>query len=68
MGALNSGVSFGVQFIFPWELSNIGTAATFFIYGLGATVCLILVAWLLPETRGRTLEELEHELVTSRIA
>ena len=68
MGALNSGVSFGVQFIFPWELSNIGTAATFFIYGLGATVCLVLVAWLLPETRGRTLEELEHELVTSRVA
>lgn len=62
MGVINSGVSFGVQFIFPWELSNLGTAWTFFLYGLFATVCLVLVVWLLPETRGRTLEELELEL------
>ncbi len=62
MGVINSGVSFGVQFIFPWELSNLGTATTFFLYGLFAAVFLVLVAWLLPETRGRTLEELELEL------
>ena len=59
---LNSGVSAGVQFIFPWQLSNLGTATTFFLYGLAAVVCLVLVAWLLPETRGRTLEQLEVEL------
>jgi len=62
MGVINSGISFGVQFIFPWQLSNLGTAATFFLYGVFATICLVLIAWLLPETRGRTLEELELEL------
>lgn len=65
MGVINSGVSFGVQFIFPWELSNLGTAWTFFLYGAFAAICLVLVAWLLPETRGRTLEELEVELTGS---
>ena len=62
MGVINSGVSFGVQFIFPWELSNLGTAWTFMIYAIFAAICLALVAWLLPETKGRTLEELELEL------
>ena len=62
MGVVNSTVSFGVQFIFPWQLSNLGNAVTFFLYGLAAAVCLVLVAWLLPETRGHTLEELEKRL------
>ena len=59
----NSGVSFGVQFFFPWELATIGSAGTFLLYGIFAAVGLVLVAWLLPETKGRTLEELEHELI-----
>ncbi len=62
MGVINAGVSAGVQFIFPWELSNLGTAMTFFLYAVVSLVCLMLVAKLLPETRGRTLEELELEL------
>ena len=65
MGVVNSGVSTGVQFIFPWELANFGTALAFLIYGIVSLVCLLLVAKLLPETRGRTLEELERELVGS---
>ena len=63
MGVVNSGVSTGVQFIFPWELANLGTARTFLIYGAVSLICLLLIAKLLPETRGRTLEELEQELV-----
>ena len=66
MGVINSGVSFLVQFIFPWELSNLGTATTFLLYAVSAGVCLILVVWLLPETKGRTLEQLERELSGSR--
>ena len=62
MGVLNSSVSFGVQFIFPWQLSNLGTAVTFLVYGIVAVFFLVLVAWILPETRGRSLEELEKEL------
>ena len=62
MGVINSSVSFLVQFLFPWELSNLGTAATFLLYAVFATVCLAVVVWILPETRGRTLEQLESEL------
>lgn len=65
MGVVNSSVSFGVQFIFPWQLSTLGNAWTFFLYGLGAAVCLVLIARLLPETRGRTLEQLERDLAVA---
>jgi hypothetical protein len=32
------------------------------IFGLTAIVFLALLAWLMPETRGLSLEELEKEL------
>lgn len=54
----NSMVSFVVQFLFPWELVTIGAAATFAIYGAFALLGLVLVWRLLPETKGRSLEEL----------
>ncbi|MEM9301760.1 MAG: sugar porter family MFS transporter [Pseudomonadota bacterium] len=61
-GLFNSLSSFVVQLLFPWELANLGSALTFFIYaGLGV-LGLILVWRLLPETKGRSLEELEKEL------
>jgi SP family arabinose:H+ symporter-like MFS transporter len=63
VGLINSAVSFSVQLIFPWELENLGNSATFLIYGVFAMVGLILVMRLLPETKGKSLEELEAELV-----
>ncbi|WP_371373610.1 sugar porter family MFS transporter [Thalassotalea aquiviva] len=63
VGVVNSGISFTVQLVFPWELSNFGTALTFLIYGLFAVVGLVLVLWLLPETKGKTLEQIEQDLV-----
>ena len=62
VGILNSSSSFLVQLIFPWELSNFGSATTFFIYSAIGLVAFLLVARLLPETRGRSLEQLEIEL------
>lgn len=62
VGVVNSGTSFLVQFVFPWQLSNLGTATTFGLYAAAAVVSLVLVFRLLPETRGRTLEQLEGEL------
>ena len=62
VGIINSIVSFGVQFMFPWELANLGNALTFLIYGLFALLGLVLVVWLIPETKGKTLEQLETEL------
>ena len=62
MGVVNSGVSWFIQFIFPYELATLGAAGTFFVFAVFAAICLVLLAWLMPETRGRSLEELEREL------
>jgi len=64
VGLINSAVSFSVQLIFPWELENLGNSVTFLIFGLFAVLGLILVMRLLPETKGKSLEELEAELVS----
>lgn len=61
VGVINSIASFGVQFIFPWELATLGSAATFMIYGTFALFGMILVFWLFPETKGKSLEQLEQE-------
>jgi len=63
VGFANSLVSFGVQSIFPWELSNLGSATTFFIYGLFAVLGVVFVVLKLPETKGKSLEELESILI-----
>jgi sugar porter (SP) family MFS transporter len=63
VGLVNSAVSFLVQLVFPWELANIGNAGTFAIYGGFALVGLFAISRLLPETKGKSLEELEGMLV-----
>ena len=60
---INSFVSSVVQLIFPWELSNLGNALTFFIFGIIALVGFFVMVKILPETKGKSLEELEKELV-----
>lgn len=63
VGLINSATSFGVQLLFPWELENLGNSVTFLIYGVVAIVGLIFVAKYLPETKQKTLEQIEKELV-----
>ena len=63
VGLINSGVSFLVQLVFPWELENLGNSTTFLIYGVFAVIGLFIIWKLLPETKGKSLEELEAELV-----
>ncbi len=65
-GLINSSVSFIVQLVFPWELENFGPATTFLIYGTFAIVGLIFVIRILPETKGRSLEQLQADLVTHK--
>ncbi|MBP7506585.1 MAG: sugar porter family MFS transporter [Prolixibacteraceae bacterium] len=62
-GFINSAVSFSVQLIFPWELSTIGNTPTFLIYGVFGLVGLIFTLIWLPETRGKSLEEVEKLMV-----
>jgi len=59
VGLINSAVSFGVQLVFPWELANFGSSLTFLIYGAFAAAGLIFIMLVVPETKGKSLEELE---------
>ena len=65
VGLINSAVSFSVQLVFPWELANFGSAVTFLIYGVFAALGLAFVIVVLPETKGKSLEELEAKLARS---
>ncbi len=66
VGLINSGVSFLVQFVFPWELSTFGSSTTFLIYGIFALTGLVFVIIILPETKNKSLEELETILVKDK--
>lgn len=66
VGVINSAVSFLVQLIFPWELETLGSSLTFLIYGVFAALGLIYIIRVIPETKGKSLEELEAQLVKSK--
>jgi MFS family permease len=63
VGFWNSAVSASVTFIFPWELSHFGPGGTFLGYGLMAVAALLFVLLFIPETKGKSLEELEGILM-----
>jgi len=63
VGFLNSATSASVTFVFPWELSHFGSAGTFLGYGLMAVATVAFVAFFIPETKGKSLEELEGILM-----
>ena len=63
IGFVNSFVSWGIQQIFPWELSNLGNAMSFLIFGVIALFGFFILIKILPETKGKSLEQIELELV-----
>jgi SP family arabinose:H+ symporter-like MFS transporter len=63
IGFINSFISWLVQQIFPWELSNLGNAMSFFIFGIIALAGFFMLLKILPETKGKSLEQIEFELV-----
>lgn len=60
---VNSFVSWLVQQVFPWELANLGNALSFFIFGVIAVIGFFILLKILPETKGKSLEQIEEELV-----
>jgi MFS transporter, SP family, arabinose:H+ symporter len=44
--------------LFPIMQKHLGSDGTFWCFSAGALLTIILVAWLVPETRGRSLEEI----------
>ena len=62
-GTWNAIISFTVATVFPSQLEGMGSAATYLIYGLFMVACLLFVLKWIPETKGKTLEEIERDLV-----
>lgn len=59
----NGIVSFAVTTLFPVETELIGSGLTFFIYMIAMAACLACILTFYPETRGKSLEEIESKLV-----
>ncbi|MEM6770744.1 MAG: MFS transporter [Bacteroidota bacterium] len=56
-------VSYLTQQFFPWQLANMGARDIFLFYAITSAVGLVLLFWLLPETKHKTIEQIEAELV-----
>jgi SP family arabinose:H+ symporter-like MFS transporter len=46
--------------LFPLMQQHLGSDGTFWLFGGGALLTLLLVGWLVPETKGRSLEEISR--------
>ena len=68
VGFWNSLVSASVTLLFPMELATWGPSGTFLAYGLVAAAGLLFIVMLAPETKGKTLEELEGILTQPKQA
>jgi MFS family permease len=60
---LNGITSFVVVTILPIELEYLGSSTTFLIYGILMLIFIVMVIKWFPETKGKSLEEIEAELV-----
>ena len=54
---------FIISYFFPWQLENFGAASTFLIFAIVAGIGVAVMAFILPETKGKSIEQLERELV-----
>lgn len=53
---------FVLTFTFPWLNAKLGAAGTFTLYAAICVLGFIFIGLALPETKNKTLEEIEHEL------
>lgn len=44
--------------LFPTMQKHLGSDGTFWVFSAGALLTIVLVGWLVPETKGRSLEEI----------
>lgn len=63
-GTFNAITSFFVASIFPAELDYLGSAITYYIFAGFMILCLFFVWKYVYETKGKTLEELESDLIS----
>ena len=63
VGFWNSIVSFSVTSIFPVQLEHMGSSMTYMVYSVFGLLTLLFVLKYVPETKGKSLEEIETTLV-----
>ncbi|GAB6011815.1 sugar porter family MFS transporter [Viscerimonas tarda] len=56
---------FGLTYTFPLLNSSLGAYGTFWLYGIICVSGFIFIKKTLPETKGKSLEEIENELTKS---
>ena len=54
---------FLLTYTFPILNAKLGSAGTFWLYAAISAAGLLFIFWKLPETKGKTLEQIEKELV-----
>jgi SP family arabinose:H+ symporter-like MFS transporter len=54
--------------MFPIMQKNLGSDGTFWCFSAGALLTIVLVGWLIPETKGRSLEEITRFWTSQRSA
>ena len=62
-GLVASLSAFFVQRFFPWQLETFGAANTFLSYAVCSAIGILIVALILPETKNKSIEEIESLLV-----
>lgn len=65
-GFANSMISFLVQLMFPVQMSWLGSSGTFLLYGLFAVLGWVFIWRYVPETRHKSLEQLDLELTHAK--
>lgn len=56
--------SFLLTYTFPFLNRMLNASGTFWLYGVICVLGLIFIYYKLPETKGKSLEEIEHEIVS----
>ncbi|WP_166368560.1 MFS transporter [Psychromonas sp. SA13A] len=65
-GLIASLFAFFVQRYFPWQLNTFGAADTFLSYALFSGLGVLLVSMILPETKNKSIEEIEDLMVKNK--
>ncbi|MBN25158.1 MAG: MFS transporter [Alteromonadaceae bacterium] len=63
---LASIVSYLVQQFFPWQLSHMGASNIFLFYAISGAIGFVILFKIMPETKNKTIEEIELDLVSTK--
>lgn len=63
----NWAANFVVSYFFLQEVGLIGKPVTFWIYAVLGLLAIGFIWWRVPETRGRSLEQIEHEVIEHEV-